>query len=86
VTKSYSSEIKRDSASLWHEAMARGRTKASNQGMMAAWAADQCMLGRCAVAFRSIASLSKTGRVHGDLEPAQYERRLRAFLKRTQYL
>jgi hypothetical protein len=66
--------------------MARGRGKASNQGMMAAWAADQCMLGRCTVAFDSIASLSKTGRLHGDLKPAAYERKLRAFLKRTQYL
>ena len=85
VTKSYASEIKRDSASLWHEAMARGRTKANNQGMMAAWAADQCMLRHCTVGLQSIASLSKTGRVHGDLTPAEYERRLRAFLKRTQY-
>jgi hypothetical protein len=86
VTKSYPTEIKRDAASLWHEAMALGRRKASNQGIMAAWAADQCMLGHCAVAFHSIASLSKTGRVHGDLKPAVYERKLRAFLKRTQYL
>jgi len=52
---------------------------------MAAWAADQCMLGQCTVGLQSIASLSKTGRVHGDLTPAEYERRLRAFLKRTQY-
>jgi hypothetical protein len=86
VTKAYPTEIKRDSAALWHEAMARGRTKSTNQGIMAAWAADQCMLGRCRVAFQSIAALSRTGRVHGDLKPAAYERRLRAFLKRTQYL
>jgi len=86
VTKSYPAEIRRDSASLWHEAMALGRRKANNQGMMAAWAADQCMLGRCTVAFTSIASLSKTGRVHGDLPAAAYEHKLRAFLKRTQYL
>lgn len=86
VTKSYPAEIKRDSGALWHEAMARGRRKATNQGIMAAWAADQCMLGRCTVAFQSIAALSKTGRVHGDLKPAAYERKLRAFLKRTQYL
>jgi hypothetical protein len=86
VTTSYAAEIKRDSASLWHEAMARGRKQSSNQGMMAAWAADQCMLRRCAIAFRSIASLSKTGRVHGELPAARYERKLRAFLKRTDYL
>jgi hypothetical protein len=66
--------------------MARGRSKATNQGIMAAWSADQCLLGRCSVALRSVASLSKTGRVHGELKPAQYERKLRAFLKRTGYL
>lgn len=86
VTKSYPAEVRRDSSSLWHEAMARARKGPSNQGMMAAWAADQCLLGRCAAAFRSIASLSKTGRVHGELKPAPYRRKLRAFLERTRYL
>ena len=86
VTTSYPAEVKRDATSLWHSAMARARNGPSNQGIMAAWAADQCLLGRCGVALQSIASLSRTGRVHGDLEPAAYERRLRAFLKRTAYL
>jgi hypothetical protein len=86
VTKTYPAEIKRDAGSLWHEAMARARKGPSNQGIMAAWAADQCLLGRCAVAFRSIASLSKTGRIHGELKPAPYQRKLRAFLKRAGYL
>lgn len=85
VTKSYPAEVKRDARSTWHEAMARARKGPSNQGIMAAWAADQCLLGRCGVAFRSIASLSRTGRVHGELKAAAYERKLRAFLKRTQY-
>jgi hypothetical protein len=84
-TKSYPAEVKRDANQLWHEAMARARRGPSNQGMMAAWAADQCLLGRCAAAFRSIASLSKTGRVHGELKPAPYQRKLRAFLRRTGY-
>jgi hypothetical protein len=86
VTPSYPAEVKRDAVSLWHAAMARARKGPSNQGIMAAWAADKCLLHRCAVAFRSIASLSKTGRVHGELKPAPYERKLRAFLKRMQYL
>lgn len=86
VTTSYPAEVKRDATSLWHSAMARARKGPSNQGIMAAWAADQCLLGRCGVALQSIASLSRTGRVHGDLKPAAYERRLRAFLKRTAYL
>jgi hypothetical protein len=86
VTKTYPAEVRRDASALWHAAMARGRSKATNQGIMAAWSADQCLLGRCPVALRSVASLSKTGRVHGELKPAQYERKLRAFLKRTGYL
>jgi hypothetical protein len=86
VTKSYPNEVKPDATSLWHKAMARARKGPSNQGIMAAWAADQCLLGRCGVALQSVASLSRTGRVHGDLKPAAYERKLRAFLKRTQYL
>jgi hypothetical protein len=86
VTKDYPAEVKRDATSLWHSAMARARKGPTNQGIMAAWAADQCLLGRCGVALQSIASLSKTGRVHGELKPAAYERKLRAFLRRTAYL
>jgi hypothetical protein len=86
VTKTYPAEVKRDAGALWHEAMARARKGPSNQGIMAAWAADQCLLGHCAVAFRSIASLSKTRRIHGELKAGPYQRKLRAFLQRTGYV
>lgn len=84
VTRQYASEIRRDATALWHEAMGREKTR-SNQGVIAAWAADQCMLGRCTQAFTTIDRLSRTGRIHGERTRVAYERRLRAFLARTGY-
>jgi len=84
VTRQYASEIRRDATALWHEAMSREKTR-SNQGVIAAWAADQCMLGRCTQAFTTIDRLSRTGRIHGERTRVAYERRLRAFLARTGY-
>jgi hypothetical protein len=84
-TTAYPSEIRRDATELWHEALARKKTR-SNQGVVAAWAADQAMLGRSAQAFATIDRLSRSGRFHGELPRAQFERRLRRFLVRTDYL
>lgn len=84
-TTAYPSEIRRDATALWREAMARRRWQ-SNQGFIAAWAADQCMLGHPAAAFRTIDRLARAGRVHGELPRAQFEKRLRRFLRRTGYL
>jgi hypothetical protein len=84
-TTAYPNEIKRDTTALWREAMARRRTR-SNPGCVAAWAADQCLLGRSAQAFRTIDRLSRTRRIHGERTRLQFERRLRSFLRRTGYL
>jgi hypothetical protein len=84
VTRQYASEIRRDATALWHEALSRKKTR-SNQGVIAAWAADQCMLGRCTQAFTTIDRLSRTGRIRGERTRVAYERRLRAFLARTGY-
>jgi hypothetical protein len=84
VTRQYTSEIRRDAMALWHEALGRKKTR-SNQGVIAAWAADQCMLGRCTQAFTTIERLSRAGRIHGERTRVAFERRLRAFLARTGY-
>lgn len=84
-TTAYPNEIRRDATALWHEAMGRRRGP-SNQGIIAAWAADQCLLGRSAAAFRTIDRLSRRGRVHGELPRVRFEQRLRRFLRRTGYL
>jgi hypothetical protein len=85
VTRSYGSEIRKDATALWHEAMGRKRSR-SNQGIVAAWAADQAMLGRWTQAFRTIDRLSRSGRVHGERSRVQFEQRLKRFLQRTAYL
>jgi hypothetical protein len=85
TTTAYPSEIRRDATALWREAMAR-RHGPSNQGIIAAWAADQCLLGRFAQAFRTIDRLSRTGRIHGERTRVQFKKRLRSFLRRTGYL
>jgi hypothetical protein len=64
-----------------------GRKKSrSNQGIVAAWAADQCMLGRWKHAFTTIDRLSRSGRIHGERARVRFEQRLRRFLQRTGYL
>lgn len=85
TTTAYPSEIRRDATALWREAMAR-RHGPSNQGIIAAWAADQCLLGHFAQAFRTIDRLSRTGRIHGERTRVQFKKRLRSFLRRTGYL
>jgi hypothetical protein len=85
VTTAHSDEIRRDATALWHEALSR-RHRADNQGIVAAWAADQCLLGRSAAAFRMIDRLSRKGRIRGELPRARFEQRLRSFLRRTGYL
>ena len=84
-TTAYPSEIRRDATALWREAMARRRGR-SNQGIIAAWAADQCMLGHPAAAFRIIDRLARSGRVHGEMPRVRFKNRLRRFLRRTGYL
>jgi hypothetical protein len=84
-TPSFPSEIGRDANALWHAAM-NPKRKAGNQGIVAAWAADECMVGHAAVAFKTIDRLSRSGKIHGERSRVAFERRLRSFLRGTGYL
>ncbi|HEX3686381.1 MAG TPA: VCBS repeat-containing protein [Gaiellaceae bacterium] len=84
-TPTYPSEIGRDANALWHAAM-NPKRKTSNQGIVAAWAADECMVGHAAIAFKTIDRLSRSGKIHGERTRVAFERRLRSFLRRTGYL
>jgi len=84
-TASYPSEIGRDANALWHAAM-NPKRKASNQGIVAAWAADEALVGHWAVAFKAIDRLSRSGKIHGELSRVAFEQKLRRFLRRTGYL
>lgn len=84
-TPSFPTEIGRDANALWHVAM-NPKRKASNQGIVAAWAAEQCLVGHAAVAFKTIDRLSRSGKIHGERTRIAFERKLRSFLRRTGYL
>ena len=84
-TSSYRSEIGRDANALWHAAL-NPKRKASNQGIVAAWAADQAMVDHWPVAFKAIDRLSRSGKIHGELSRVKFEQKLRSFLRRTGYL
>jgi hypothetical protein len=84
-TQSYPSEIGRDANALWHAAM-NPKHRTSNQGIVAAWAADEAMVGHWAVAFKSIDRLSRSRKIHGELSRVKFEQKLRSFLRRTGYL
>ena len=84
-TPSYPSEIGRDANALWHAAM-NPKRKTSNQGIVAAWAAEEAMVGHWAVAFKAIDRLSRSGKIHGELSRVKFEQKLRSFLRRTGYL
>ena len=81
----YRSEIGRDANALWHAAL-NPKRRTSNQGIVAAWAADEAMVGHWAVAFRTIDRLSRSGKIHGELSRVKFEQKLRSFLRRTGYL
>jgi hypothetical protein len=85
ATPLYRSEIGRDANALWHSALNPAR-KTSNQGIVAAWAADEAMVGHWAVASKTIDRLSRSGKIHGELSRVKFEQKLRSFLRRTGYL
>src|SRR4029450_11306596 len=60
VARDYGSEIRKDATALWHEAMGRKKSR-SNQGIVAAWAADQCMRGHWKRAGETIDSRLRAG-------------------------
>jgi hypothetical protein len=84
-TTAYRSEIGRDANALWHSAM-NPKRKTSNQGIVAAWAADECMVGHATVALKTIDRLSRSGKIHGERARAAYLNKLRRFLRQTGYL
>jgi hypothetical protein len=85
VTPRYVSEVARDANALWSSAMKKPRT-VSNQGIVAAWAADEAMLGHSAAALRRIDRYSRRGRIHGERARVAFAARLRSFLRRTGYV
>jgi hypothetical protein len=76
VTRSYPARIARDARSWWSAYVQERRRHADVRGLLAAWAADQALLGRAGSARATIARL----------EPAGYVRELWRFLASRGYL
>ena len=87
VTRRFPRLIRRDARRQWQVALAK-KSRGDNAGLLATWAADQCLLRHCASAFRQLEVLRREHRIgHGwDATPRKFLRHLRRFLRRTGYL
>jgi hypothetical protein len=90
VTRRFPREIERDARQLWRLYLKERRRDV--RGILAAWLADQMMLGRVTEGWRAL----ETARRRGELGPdkvefgeafgRRYFAKLRSFLRRTGYL
>jgi hypothetical protein len=90
VTSDYSALVRKDAARLWRRYTKTVRSRFPEvRGILAAWAADQALLGRSAAAFARLERIEQRGILNGD-EPwpsgAVYLKKLEAFLRKTGYL
>ena len=89
TTGTYPALVAKDAARHWR-GYRRNRAHCCVRGYLAAWAADQCLLGRCREAFARLRGLSQTfsGRIDRQYfgSAASYLHELRSHLRRTGYL
>ena len=92
VTRRFPAKIVADARRKWRYAFRRDSNGLRRRGVLAAWAADECLLDRCSHAFRKLEILRRSGRLivkracPCDASPPAYLRHLRRFLRRTGYL
>ena len=89
VTRRFPALIRRDARRQWRRGLSK-QYRSDNSGFLAAWTADQCLLRRCASAFKQLNVLRREGRIGpdptGDRTVRRYLAHLRRFLRRTGYL
>jgi hypothetical protein len=87
VTRRFPVLIRRDARREWHLALTK-QNRGDNTGLLAAWAGDQCLRGRCASAFKQLGVLRREGRIGlgWDKTARRYLAHLRRFLRRLGYL
>lgn len=88
VTRSYPKAIERDAAALWRLYLAH-RGKDSVRYILAAWVADQYLLGRSGAVERALADALARGelkRRYESEDAESYLRMVRRFLRRTGYI
>jgi hypothetical protein len=86
VTKRFPQRIRSDAAAAWKVFRKAGR-QGEPRGAIAAWAADELMLGRRVSATRTLRRLASHGRLPGDFPHSQpkFVRNLLRFLARRGY-
>jgi hypothetical protein len=86
VTKQFPDEIRKDAKANWRLFQKAGRQD-EPRGAIAAWTADQLMLGHRASARRTLNRLARAGRLHGSFPTSQrkFVRNLLRFLAKRGY-
>ena len=86
VTKRFPDRIRKDAKANWHSFRKAGR-QGEPRGAIAAWAADELMLGRRAHARQTLNRLARQGRLPGDFPKHQdrFVRNLLRFLAKRGY-
>jgi hypothetical protein len=90
VTRTFPREVERDAAQLWRDYLRLRRTEA--RGLLAAWVADQALLGRADEGWRRLEEANRRGelgrgaKLDGYPAGGRYLAALRSFLRRTGYL
>jgi hypothetical protein len=90
VTRDFPALVRKDAAGLWKGYRETVKSEFPEvRGILAAWMADQALLGKASSAWRTLQRLERRGVLEGD-EPwpsgKRYLRELRRFLTRTSYL
>ncbi|HUY97190.1 MAG TPA: hypothetical protein VMW47_06170 [Verrucomicrobiae bacterium] len=91
VTRLYPTAVAADARTLWSAITGDLRTHTEVLGVVPAWVADECTLGRAAPALIAVARLERAGDFSAKLGPgfdgtgAAYVRNLRRFLSQTGY-
>jgi hypothetical protein len=90
VTREFPDVVRKDAAALWKSyRAARGSTFPEVRGILAAWLADQALLGRASAGWRKLEQLERRGVLAGDApwpSGKRYLTELRRFLAQTGYL
>lgn len=87
VTRRFPARIRGDARRQWHWASLK-QSRSDNAGLLAAWAADECLVHHYRSAFRQLEVLRREHRLGlgWDRSARAYLRHLRRFLRRTGYL
>ena len=89
VTRSQPALVRKDASSWWTAYRAQARRRGDVRGLLAAWTADEALLGRAARARTTLDAIVRSGalgRGEGGVKDSAYVRQLWRFLARYGYL